>query len=275
MSEKKMNACAVLIASSFDIKTSDTLIIAKKQIDPDFVPKFGNLPGLIKDVEDIEKLFQKQSIKVQKAFKNPKQNPLKEQVLKELELLFSEKTTTFKIIYYTGHGTAENGSWCFEKYPEQTSRDYLSFKELETLWKNRQNKSSEQKLIIISDSCHSGYFVSQNESTDIFVQSSCMSSEWSYCNYDGSVFTQWWAKLDIHSDSIEKGGIKAIFSVILFPILIIQSIRWVGSTHGMNMNPRCSSEETSFEGLSLKFSSDWLTHGTVFDSAGWSKPKKV
>merc|ERR1711920_529881 len=64
------------------------------------------------------------------------------------------------LLYYSGHGRQKDGAWCFEAPGSDGSQDeYVTPLDIVEAWQARNAKHADQKLIIVSDSCHSGWWV--------------------------------------------------------------------------------------------------------------------
>ena len=105
----------------------------------------------------------------------------------QLRQAFARQDVHAFFVYYTGHGSLDNGAWYL-------GDGCLAPTELFQLWQESlSGKSSESVLIIISDSCYSGHWVEaarQAQLKNVAVQSATDQShpsyDWSNC---GGMFT--------------------------------------------------------------------------------------
>lgn len=113
---------------------------------------------------------------------------------------FSSQRRGF-VIYFSGHGN-KDGDWVLTK-------DFvLKFDDIFQAFANRKipgqfkDQRSTQKLLIISDTCHSGLWVekllekrqAQEDATQVWVQAGCHANQKSNGTAFGSLFTSIWAE---------------------------------------------------------------------------------
>eukprot|EP00931_Biecheleriopsis_adriatica_P115757 TRINITY_DN91510_c0_g1_i1.p1 TRINITY_DN91510_c0_g1~~TRINITY_DN91510_c0_g1_i1.p1 ORF type:complete len:231 (-),score=12.31 TRINITY_DN91510_c0_g1_i1:165-857(-) len=110
------------------------------------------------------------------------------------------------VLYYSGHGRQRDGAWCFE-VPNSNGHDNAFLKPADILsaWRTRRRGVPDQQLIIISDSCHSGWWVDaakERKDKQIIVQAACDITECSYDSPTGGVFTQQYVQgLDMNHEA--------------------------------------------------------------------------
>lgn len=108
------------------------------------------------------------------------------------------------VLYYTGHGERRKGAWCFQN-------GYLEAREILPLFFTARGarNDTESKLLLITDSCHSGHWVAavqtcldREQRQRVAVQASCRDSEISYDTDLGGKFSM--AFMEQSSDSIRQ-----------------------------------------------------------------------
>jgi hypothetical protein len=152
------------------------------------------LKGVLKDIDKVGKMFVDDcNIDV-----DAKVNASKASVLADARQLFMGKDTCY--LFYSGHGN-DDGSWYLTSKIPHTDlyqREHLSPSELDELWQeSRRGKTTSGKLIIISDSCHSGKWATHFEDRpDVIVQASCGPDQECSDYENGSSFTSAWVKMN-------------------------------------------------------------------------------
>lgn len=118
-----------------------------KYLENQFMNYFGTNSSKANKKNNKMKLFEKI---------NPSVNPRKKKSV-ELIIKFFSSDANHYIINYYGHGNKNNGNWCFAKGEE------IDVLELLKLWKNSNGFKNKRHLIILSDTCHSGYWINKLE----------------------------------------------------------------------------------------------------------------
>jgi len=90
-----------------------------------------------------------------------------------LKILFNRDDADCTVLFLQGHGTPEGELKLMVKEGEIV----LDFKTVRDIWDHRTSKQRNKELFIIVDCCHSGNWVLNNNSPDIYVQASCSERE--------------------------------------------------------------------------------------------------
>jgi len=114
-------------------------------------------------------------------------------VLRSLRKEF-DSCKDFVVVYYTGHGQAGTGSWCFEELGTKTLR-FISFQDVAEIWHARNNCDASQRLYLVVDACFSGKWAAAATRDDgIIVRASCGESDLAMEDASGGLWTSAWAK---------------------------------------------------------------------------------
>uniref|UniRef100_A0A7S0FAL4 Peptidase C14 caspase domain-containing protein n=1 Tax=Pyrodinium bahamense TaxID=73915 RepID=A0A7S0FAL4_9DINO len=164
--------------------------------------KAGNLSGTISDVALMYRfLTQKLGVPVQKMFADVDTASTNRALVMTAIRAAFDKGCDDVLLYYSGHGKQGDGAWCFEAPGSVGINEFVTPQEVLGAWRGRASKRAGQKLIIISDSCHSGWWVEaavaegQQTGELIIVQAACGVSEQSEDTPDGGVFTKIFVKM--------------------------------------------------------------------------------
>jgi hypothetical protein len=155
----------------------------------------GDLLGTIPDIAATYSLFLVSlQIAIQKIFVDVDAEAVKRSsVLKSLEELF-DLGTEFAVVYYTGHGQAETGGWCFEE-PGATGHTFITYNDVAKRWHARKQRSECQKLYLIVDACFSGIWVAAAKQDDsIVVQASAGETDLAAEDVTGGLWTSLWTR---------------------------------------------------------------------------------
>jgi len=132
----------------------------------------GNLNS-DKDINLMKKFLKSRAIELDDAnIVLGAKDPTREILLKKLSAFFEKGD--FWMIYYTGHGQEKTGAWCLET--DVDCWEVVSPDDILTVWNNRPVKKKGDGLLLIVDSCYSGFWVdalSEKKIDDVFLQSSC------------------------------------------------------------------------------------------------------
>ena len=82
----------------------------------------------------------------------------KKEMLDAIRDFFQQVKRKF-ILYYSGHGEEDSGNWAIGR-PDEREVEIVSLEELLSLWR-RSPSSDYKRLLIVSDSCHSGAWVNK------------------------------------------------------------------------------------------------------------------
>lgn len=245
----------------------------------------GDLIAIEKDVKLTKETFKRQNITVVKSVVDTTDSITKPIFKGYLKLLFETDASDI-VIYISCHGAAKTGSWCLKtKDPSKGEFvcEYFSPEEMKALWKQykHRNGAKDRRLFIISDSCHSGAWVTAMASeTDVMVQAACGAKEIAIQTFQGGVFTQAWLALDHTCNSnikqipkrkigvfdlprlttnlmtklINRTVVDAIQSVVCFPACLIEELK----RNPQPFNPEFSGSKTAWDvGYGLRFIADW------------------
>lgn len=123
--------------------------------DEDEIPK-GNLRATRMDVINFKTSSQQKmgSWRPFALFDKEGDQLRKSEVVQSLKDLFASKDHSWAQVYYTGHGTPDEGAWCFENSSGEVV-EYLRFEDFLELWKARP-RTGPKHLSMILDCCFSG-----------------------------------------------------------------------------------------------------------------------
>jgi len=155
--------------------------------------KANDLKGVIADVSLMYQFAHDRGIHVSKIFSDVDSTSVnRNTVLQKLQEVFRSGYDDV-LLYYSGHGRQSDGAWLFEDAGGM--HDFLTPDDVIMEW--RKATSVDQKLIVVSDSCHSGWWVEaayKEGSGRIVVQAASGISELSEDSISGGVFTRAWAR---------------------------------------------------------------------------------
>lgn len=125
----------------------------------------------------------------------------KEEVMQSLKELFQRDDGDIKQVYYSGHGTAYEGNWCFENAEGEVC-EYVTLEEVMDLWQKHSPDPQSQYLWLVLDCCFSGAWVkkAKQENMLVTVCASCCEDEVSKEDELGGYFLKDWldAKVNNH-----------------------------------------------------------------------------
>ena len=183
----------LLLGTSLQIKDSyhgHVRVASRRSRDHQASKADGNLEGILLDLENMRKKLLSPDVEEQQRFRNrcdiynvwnQQRRQGKKEMLEAITDFFGQVKRNF-ILYYSGHGEANSGNWVIGK-PDVREVEVVSLDELLSLW--RKSPSSDYKrLLIISDSCHSGAWVDKlekmhksNVNCNISMIASCQADE--------------------------------------------------------------------------------------------------
>jgi hypothetical protein len=82
--------------------------------------------------------------------------------------------TDTMLVYYSGHGEGTAGDWCLH------NNDRISLDDVLTLWNGSFAKRKAKVLVLVLDSCHSGWWVERARDLklpDIIIQAACSKTQ--------------------------------------------------------------------------------------------------
>jgi hypothetical protein len=96
--------------------------------------------------------------------------------------------TDTMLVYYSGHGEGTAGDWCLH------NEGRISFDDVLTLWNGSFAKSKAKVLVLVLDSCHSGWWVERARDLklpDVIVQAACSKTQTTIDGVFNSVLIQY------------------------------------------------------------------------------------
>jgi hypothetical protein len=105
--------------------------------------------------------------------------PERDWVMKKLRGFFNTDAeahadTDTMLVYYSGHGEGTAGNWCLH------NDDRISLDDVLTLWNGSFAKSKAKVLVLVLDSCHSGWWVERARDLkllDVIIQAACSKTQ--------------------------------------------------------------------------------------------------
>jgi len=105
--------------------------------------------------------------------------PERDWVMKKLRGFFNTDAeahadTDTMLVYYSGHGEGTAGDWCLH------NDDRISLDDVLTLWNGSFAKSKAKVLVLVLDSCHSGWWVERARDLklpDVIIQAACSKTQ--------------------------------------------------------------------------------------------------
>jgi ankyrin repeat protein len=105
--------------------------------------------------------------------------PERDWVMKKLRGFFNTDAkahadTDTMLVYYSGHGEGTAGDWCLH------NNDRISLDDVLTLWNGSFAKSRAKVLVLVLDSCHSGWWVERARDLkllDVIIQAACSKTQ--------------------------------------------------------------------------------------------------
>ena len=179
-----------------------------------------NLNGVVQDANRVHRYFTQQQHMIESDMVVQRPNQGKDDMIFSLQRKLKTQDVDVIFLYYTGHGTEENGDWAIARADEQDSFDTISLNEVLGTWeigKETRNKNCE--LIIIADSCYSGAWVEEinrrSNSYDpeeratvanVSMVASCKANETCFETEEGGDFTTYLIKplrsFSVHTKNI-------------------------------------------------------------------------
>lgn len=120
------------------------------------------------------------------------------------------RTRSYVVLYYSGHGRAGDGAWCFEN--EDGEVEYITPREIAEL-KSRYGTC----VCVISDSCFSGHWAEEN----FAAQCACRKNEMSLDGKHGGVFTTRFAKFQYASSHYAVNKSNLGWGNVVNPLMIV------------------------------------------------------
>jgi hypothetical protein len=165
----------------------------------------SNLTGPIKDVADMYAFLRKHRVTVDNLFMDVR-DASRELVLHAIAALCSQRQRC--ILYYSGHGKAKTGDWCFQG-------EFITLDDILSEWQRRPNGNRQQVLVIVADCCFSGAWVKALQRRcvrNVFMQASCGADELAAETPEGGAFTRFW--LDrltvLHAPSVRRSPVRLL-----------------------------------------------------------------
>jgi hypothetical protein len=189
---------SVLIASSIASDSSNKEVVAREKADASAA---GNLVGTVADINGMYKFHHVTGRKVTAMFVTVKDSSV-EKVMAEFHSLFNSGLHSC-LLYYSGHGRADKGDWCFQN--AAGTYEFISLQMILHAWDQRGIAFPEQQLVIIADCCFSGVWVAELNRlmlSDVRMQAACGATEKCVDTLDGGLFTTVW--LDVQNQFVKQ-----------------------------------------------------------------------
>lgn len=130
-------------------------------------------------------------------------------ILAILKLYFNREDADSSFLFLSGHGN-KNGQFILNLNEGEA---FLEFAKVKELWEQRTSKGKNRELFILIDASYSGKWVLDNNSPEIFLQSSCSEKETAKDfsvenNIIGSVFLHNFLMINGCADCFYEGALQ-------------------------------------------------------------------
>ena len=178
-----------------------------------------NLNGVVQDANKVHKFLTQQQHMVECDMLVQRPNQGMHEMLDSIRSRFKTQDVDVIFLYYTGHGTRENGDWAIARAYSNEGFETISLHKILEFWNETQKaRNKDCQLIIISDSCYSGTWVEEinqrKKSNDpavanVSMVASCKAEETCSETADGGEFTTHLLR-PLHSSPVYTDNIKII-----------------------------------------------------------------
>ena len=199
------NFTVLLLGTSLQIKHSyngSVRVASRRSRDNQTSRADGNLEGILLDLEnmrrnllsdvpagDDKKSLLRLHCDIYNVW-NQQRHQGKKEMLDAIRDFFHQVKRNF-ILYYSGHGEEGSGNWAIGR-PDSNKVETVSLEDLLSLWR-RSPSSDYKRLLIVSDSCHSGAWVDKLERMqriNVSMMASCKAGETCTDTIKGGDFTR-------------------------------------------------------------------------------------